>query len=330
LRTLAEGSAPRIVLLAGGLGGARLAPALSREIGPGRLSVVANVGDDLDWQGLRVCPDLDSIAYALAGLWHGDRGWGRRDETFNVREGLERLGAATWFGVGDRDLALHLERTRLLRSGQSLTQASAELARRLGVRGVALLPASDLPSPTRLRLRDGRTLPFQEWYVREEAEPEVEETLLGGGPAAAEALAALAGADCVVFAPSNPLTSIGAILALEGMAPAVRRVPVRIAVSPVVLGQPSGSAAIAHHSRARQRVMRAAGGEDRPSSIAARYRDLADRFILDFTDRSEADEIRRLGLGVEPANVLDDAALAGVLARQAATSSARAGQTPNK
>jgi LPPG:FO 2-phospho-L-lactate transferase len=318
------------VLLAGGLGGARLAPPLGREVGPGRLSVVANVGDDLDWQGVRVCPDLDSIAYALAGLWDGDRGWGRRDETFNVREGLERLGAATWFGVGDRDLALHLERTRLLRAGRSLTQASAELARRLGIRGVALLPASDRPSPTRLRLHDGRTLPFQEWYVREHAEPEVEETLLGGGPASAEALSAVDGADCVVFAPSNPLTSIGAILALEGMAAAVRRVPVRIAVSPVVLGRPSGSTAIAHHARAREQVMRAAGGEDRPASIAARYRDLADRFVLDLTDGSEAEEIRRLGLRVEPADVLDDGALARVLARLAAPSCARAGQTPNR
>ena len=318
----AQGSSPRIVLLAGGLGGARLAPPLSREIGSGRLSVVANVGDDLDWLGLRVCPDLDSIAYALAGLWHGDRGWGRRDETFNVRDGLERLGAPTWFAVGDHDLALHLERTRLLRSGSSLTEASAELARRLGTRGgVTLLPASDLPSPTRLRLCDGRTLTFQEWYVREHAVPEVEETLLAGGSASPAVRSALAAADAVIFAPSNPLTSIGTILALDGMASAIRSVPIRIAVSPVVLGKASTSASIAHHSRARQRVLRAAGGKDRPSSIAARYRDFVEAFVIDAADGSEADEIRRLGLRVEPADVLDDGALARVLGRLAALSS---------
>ena len=107
----------QVVLLAGGLGGARLAPALARVLGRGRLTVVANVGDDLEWMGLRVCPDLDSILYALAGAWDLDRGWGRRGETFRVRDGLAALGAPAWFGVGDADLSLHLARTRLLGSG---------------------------------------------------------------------------------------------------------------------------------------------------------------------------------------------------------------------
>lgn len=303
----------RVVMLAGGLGGARLAPALAREIGPGNLAVVANVGDDLEWMGLRVCPDLDSIGYALGGLWDQARGWGRRGETFEVRDGLRALGAPAWFGIGDRDLALHLERTRLLRDGLGLTEVTAELGRRLGIRDAALLPASDRPSPTRLRLADGRRLDFQEWYVREQAQPQVAETLLAGGPAGDAALAALARAEAVVLAPSNPLTSIAPILALEGMESAVRRVPRRIAVSPVACGRPSASPSVEHHARARRRVLHAAGLADRPAAIAVRYRGLVDTFVIDRSDGAEAEAIRSLGLDAVSADILDDAGLASTL-----------------
>ncbi|MBI2964350.1 MAG: YvcK family protein [Deltaproteobacteria bacterium] len=302
-----------VVLLAGGLGGARLAPALAREIGPGSLDVIANVGDDLEWMGLKVCPDLDSIAYALAGLWDGVRGWGRRGETFAVRDGLRGLGAAVWFGIGDRDLALHLERARMLGEGRSLTEVTADLARRLGVRGAGLLPASDRPSPTRLRLADGRRLDFQEWYVREHAQPVVAETVPAGGAAAEAALGALARADAVVLAPSNPLTSIGPILALDGMEAAMRRVPRRLAVSPVVCARPSASASIEHHARARRRVLEAAGLADRPASIAVRYRNLVDAFVLDESDAGEVEAIARLGLRAVTADILDESRLAGAL-----------------
>src|SRR5262245_66605657 len=147
--------ARRFVLLAGGLGGARLAPALSGILGPGRLTVIANVGDDQEWMGLRVCPDLDSITYSLAGLWDGRRGWGRRGETFQVREALAGLDDGIWFGVGDRDLALHLTRTRLLRSGRTLTHATRRVVDRLGIRGADVGPASDGCAGARFRLPDG-------------------------------------------------------------------------------------------------------------------------------------------------------------------------------
>ena len=303
----------RVVLLCGGLGGARLAPALARLLGPGSLTVVANVGDDLEWMGLRVCPDLDSVAYALAGVWDGERGWGRRGESFHARDTLGALRAASWFAIGDRDLGLHLERARLLRGGATLVAATREISRRLGVRGVSLVPASERLAGTRLVLQDGRVLDFQEWYVRERARPQVRRTLLARAPASAAALAALEAADAVVLGPSNPVTSIGSILALRGMKRALRNVAQRVAVSPVVALRPSRDAIVTHHARARRRVLRAEGRRDRPSSIAARYARLVDRFVLDRADAREAPAIRRLGLEVVLADLLDASALARTL-----------------
>ena len=307
-----------VVLLAGGLGGARLAPALARELEPRALTVVANVGDDLDWMGLRVSPDLDSIVYSLAGLWHRERGWGRRDETFVVRAALHGLGRAeapSWFGVGDRDLALHLLRSRMLGDGKTLTSATSDIAKRLGVDSAAVVPASDEPSATRVRLRDERTVDFQEWYVRDAARPEVVETLLSTSPASPAALEALSRAEAVVFAPSNPVTSIGAILALGGMREAVARAPRRIAVSPVAAGRPSQNPTVEHHARARARVLRAIGCQDRPAAIAGRYGELVTHFVIDEADRAEGPAISKLGLEVGVCDTLDDDVLARAVAK---------------
>jgi LPPG:FO 2-phospho-L-lactate transferase len=303
----------RVVLLAGGLGGARLAPALARTLGRGRLTVVANVGDDLEWMGLRVCPDLDSIVYALAGEWDRDRGWGRRGETFRVRAGLGALDAPAWFGVGDADLSMHLARTRLLGSGASLSEVTRSLSRRLGVRGVAVVPASDAWARTRFSTRDGRRLGFQEWYVRERARPRIRRTLLSRAAPSAAALAALRRADALVLGPSNPVTSIGAILALRGFAAAARGVRLRVAISPVVKRRTAWSSTVAHHARARRHVLEAVGARDRAASIAARYSDLVDGFVVDRSDRAEADAIRRLGLEVAVADLLDEERLAETL-----------------
>jgi LPPG:FO 2-phospho-L-lactate transferase len=184
-------SESQVVLLTGGLGGARLAPSLRDALGPGRLTVIANVGDDLTSHGLRVCPDLDSVNYSLAGLWDSERGWGLKDETFRVRDALASLHEPPWFNVGDRDLALHLLRTERLRAGRSLAQTTQELSRRLGVGDVELVPASDEPSETRMLLEDGRVLHFQEWYVREGAEPELGKVRLAGGAASRTAIHAI-------------------------------------------------------------------------------------------------------------------------------------------
>jgi LPPG:FO 2-phospho-L-lactate transferase len=312
---------PQVVLLTGGLGGARLAPCLRDVLDPGKLSIVANIGDDLTWHGLRVCPDLDSVTYALADLWDSERGWGLHDETFNVRDALTGLHAPQWFNVGDRDLALHLLRSDHLRSGRTLTDATRELSRELGVADVTVLPASDEPNETHMLLKDGRLLHFQEWYVREGAVPELSEVRLADGAASKAAIQAIEGADVVVFSPSNPITSIGAILALEGIEEAIRRVPCRIAVSPVVTGIEPNDAGARHHALARQRTLATEGFADDPSGISARYSSLAELFLLDNADADYTEEIRRAGLEPVHADLLDSPALARTLVSRFAAGS---------
>ena len=305
----------RVVLRSGGLGGARLAPALSRALGPDRLTIVANVGDDLDWRGLRVSPDVDSILYALAGVWDAERGWGRRGETFAARDALATIGEEGWFGVGDRDLALHLFRTDRLRAGETPTAVIAAALARFGVSGVRLLPASDEANRTTVVLADGRRLSFQEWYVREAAAPALTEVGLAGGAASEAALDAVSAADVVILGPSNPVTSLGAILALRGMRAAVAAAPRRILVSPVVCGTPSDDPGLRRHFLARTRVLAAEGREDRPISIGAGFVGLVGELWIDAADGGEAAAIRALGIEPVVAPLLDAEALARALTR---------------
>jgi LPPG:FO 2-phospho-L-lactate transferase len=282
-------------------------------LGPGRLTLIANVGDDLSWHGLRVCPDLDSVTYSLAGLWDSERGWGLKDETFRVRDALASLHEPPWFNVGDRDLALHLLRTERLRAGRSLAQRTQELSRRLGIGDVELLPASDEPSETRMVLEDGRVLHFQEWYVGEGAEPELGKVRLAGGAASRTAIHAIEGAGVLVLGPSNPVTSIGAILALEGIEEAVRNVPLRVAVSPVVVGIGSEDAGVRYHALARQRTLATVGCTDEPGEISARYAGLVEHYFIDHADAGYKKEVRRNGLEPIRADLLDSRALAKAL-----------------
>jgi len=307
-----------VVLLTGGLGGARLAPTLARVLGPGRLTVIVNVGDDLDWHGLRVCPDLDTVLYALGGQFDRERGWGRTGDTFTVTDALRSLGEAAWFGIGDRDLATHLVRSDLLEVGRSLTDATRELARRLGVFDPVVLPASDGRCPTVLELADGRRTGFQEWYVGMRAVPAVSAVRLGAGTAAPTALEALDGAAAVVLGPSNPVASIGTILSLEGMTEAVAAVPIRIAVSPTVDAVGPLSTTIAHHALARRQLLAASGGTDSPSGVAAHYArhhpGLVDRYLIDERDVAEASSVAGSGLRPLPVALLDPDRLASALA----------------
>jgi LPPG:FO 2-phospho-L-lactate transferase len=305
---------PRIVLLSGGFGGARLVPALRELVASGHLSVIANTGDDLTWFGLRVCPDVDAILYSLAGLWNAEAGWGRRGETFRTRDALTDLGSPPWFNVGDLDLALHLLRTELLRSGKTLTEATRELARRLRVQGATVIPASDQPQETHVVLQDGRLLHFQEWYVKESARPPVRQVRVPHGPASPAALDALRHADAVILGPSNPASSIGPILSRHGLTDLVRQVRCRIAVSPVVLGISPPDAAVSHHARARQQLLTPGGAEDTPEGIAKLYAGLVQYFVLDRTDSSQVSEIEQLGLNPVTCDLLDSAQLARTLA----------------
>lgn len=299
-----------VVLLTGGLGGARLAPALRDALGPDRLTVIANVGDDLDWHGIRVCPDMDSVTYSLAGIWDSERGWGLKDETFSVRDAILKLDAPAWFNVGDRDLAFHLMRGDLLREGHTLSEATKILSEKLGVGGVTILPASDESNETHVLTGDGRRLHFQEWYVGERAKPELREVRLSGGKASPGVISALENAEAVILGPSNPVTSIGAILSLEGMREAILNVPNRIAVSPIVVGVGSDNAGVHHHSLARSRVLSTWNCKDDPASIAKLYAEMTQTFLLDESDVEYSDEIRNLGLEAATAKLLESESLA--------------------
>jgi LPPG:FO 2-phospho-L-lactate transferase len=224
-------------VLCGGLGGSRFVDALARAAGPEQVTAIVNVGDDVEILGLHVSPDLDTILYTLAGLLDEERGWGVRDETTNALQLAGRLGGETWFTLGDRDIGLHLVRSRLLREGVPLSEATRSLAARLGV-GVLLLPASDDPVRTHLTTPIGE-LDFQTWFVARRHADEVTAVRYAGAEAARPApgvLDAIAGAEVVFLAPSNPFVSIGPILAVPGIREALAGKRV-VAVSPLVAGR---------------------------------------------------------------------------------------------
>ncbi|MBV8612642.1 MAG: YvcK family protein, partial [Acetobacteraceae bacterium] len=204
-----------IVALSGGIGGAKLAVGLAQALPAGRLAVVANTGDDFEHLGLAISPDIDTLTYALAGLDNPALGWGRRDETWSFMETLATLGGETWFRLGDRDLALHMERTRRLRAGEALSDITEDIGRRLGARA-RVLPATDDRVRTRLRTERG-WMDFQPWFVGLRAEPRVAEVVFAGAETARPlpaVLDAVAGAEAIVVCPSNPFISIDPMLAI--------------------------------------------------------------------------------------------------------------------
>lgn len=284
----------RYVVLSGGVGGAKFALGLSRVLHPEQLTIVANTSDDFRHLGLAISPDLDTLMYTLAGSVNDDTGWGCRDETWSCMAGLAALGADTWFRLGDRDLATHLTRTRLLASGQTLTQVTRQLCSRLGV-AVNLLPMSDAPIRTLLDTDAGR-LEFQDYFVRRRAEPRVTAIRYEGAsqaPPAAALASLLTEPDlgAIFIAPSNPWLSIDPILAIPSLAAALRSstAPV-IAISPIVGGQAlKGPTA---------KIMTELGLPVSAGAVAAHYGNLLDGFILDDADRADADALIADGLAV--------------------------------
>jgi LPPG:FO 2-phospho-L-lactate transferase len=258
--------------------------------------VVGNTGDDLRMHGLAVSPDLDSVAYTLAGLGDEDRGWGLAGETWNVREALVRLGEPGWFALGDRDVATHLLRTRLLAEGATLSQATAELCRRLGV-PLRLLPMSDQRVETRVEV-DGPAGPedlgFQEWWVGRQARDPVRRVRFEGAERARPApgvLEAIGAASGIVLCPSNPVVSIAPILAVPGIRDAVLAARCRVvAVTPIVGGAPVRGMA--------DRLLPAWDVEVSARGVAGLYAGLADAFVLDTVDAAQAGDVA--GLGLEP------------------------------
>jgi LPPG:FO 2-phospho-L-lactate transferase len=279
-----------IAALAGGTGAAKLLRGLAGITEPSRLHIVGNTGDDLDWWGLRVCPDLDSVVYALAGLLDPTRGWGVRGDTFHCLDAMGRLGRDTWFRLGDRDLATHLHRTLLIRAGASLSAATRAIAESLGV-AARVMPMSDDPVRTEICTPAG-WLGLEEFFVRERCAPPVLEVAYRGADAARPApgaVEAIEAADVVVVCCSNPVTSIGPILAVPGIENALARAsgPV-VAVSPIVGGEAvSGPAG---------KLLLARGLEVSPLGVARAYRPWLDTLVIDAKDASCAGLLDREGV----------------------------------
>ena len=268
----------KVAVLSGGVGGARFLRGLVGVVDPGNVSIVGNVADDIELLGLRVSPDLDSILYTLTGRSDDERGWGRADESWRALETVSELGGEDWFRLGDRDLGLHLVRTELLRSGASLTEATARIAHALGL-DAHLLPATDDPVRTFLETPAG-TFPFQTWFVARGHRDEVDAVHYAGAPGAAPApgvLEALDAADVILIAPSNPYVSIGPILAVAEIRAALeRRSAPCVAVSPLVGGR-------AVKGPADRMLSRLAGGTT-PAHVASCYTGLVDALVLDVAD----------------------------------------------
>jgi LPPG:FO 2-phospho-L-lactate transferase len=278
-----------VAVLSGGVGGARFLRGVVSVVDPGNVSIVGNVADDLEVLGLRVSPDLDSILYTLTGRSDELRGWGRADESWRALDSVAELGGESWFRLGDRDIGLHLVRTEMLRAGVPLHQATGRIARALGLEA-KLLPATDDPVRTFLETPSG-TFPFQTWFVARGHRDEVDAVHYAGAPEARPApgvLAALADADVIVIAPSNPYVSIGPILAVAEIREAIaqRTVPC-VAVSPLVGGR-------AVKGPADRMLMRLAGGTT-PAHVASCYAGLIDALVVD-----ESDEHVDLPAGIRP------------------------------
>ena len=306
-----------IIALSGGVGGAKLALGLSRIMPAEKLLVVVNTGDDFEHLGLSISPDIDTVAYTLAGLANREGGWGRHDETWSFMQTLEALGGETWFRLGDRDVALHVERTRRLRAGESLSAVTADLCRRLGV-GPLVVPMTDDKVRTRL-LTDLGWLDFQEYFVHRRCEPVVSELQFQGAGAARPHpafIAALAdpGLEAVVICPSNPFISVEPILAIPGVREALMEcmAPI-IAVSPIIAGRAvKGPTA---------KMMTELGLDPSAGTVAARYAELLDGYVIDHADMSEVVSIdARVTLAQTLMTTMEDReALARIVVEAAAT-----------
>ena len=275
----------KIVLLSGGGGGARFARGLDDTLEPGELTVIGNVGDDLEILGLHVSPDLDSLLYTLAGLIDEERGWGRAGETWQALESAGGWGGESWFRLGDLDLGLHLVRTQALREGALLSEVTERLARRLGLRST-ILPATDDRLRTRVITPAG-TFDFQEWFVGRAHRDEVDAVEYAGADEASVApgvLEALGAAAAILLAPSNPYLSIGPILAVQPIRQAIERRKVRcVAVSPLV-----GGAAVT--GPAGRMLLRMAGGTS-PDFVAQSHKGIIDALVIDESDAPAAADV---------------------------------------
>jgi LPPG:FO 2-phospho-L-lactate transferase len=309
-------SAIKIVALAGGVGGAKLAHGLAQCLPPENLTVIVNVGDDFDHLGLRICPDLDTVCYTLAGIANPVTGWGRADESWNVFEEVKRLGGPSWFQLGDRDLSTHLERTRRLHAGQPLSQITQGFCQSWGV-NLTVLPTTDDFTPTWVYTDNGE-LPFQEYFVRRQCQPRVSGFRFEGVEHARPApgvLETLRSAEIVFICPSNPWVSIDPILAIPGIREALTPKPgndqgistreindhatvkrVVVAVSPIIGGKTvKGPAA---------KMYAELGIQPSALAVARHYGSLLTGFVMDTVDTAQAGAVQALGIRTLTTNTL--------------------------
>ena len=281
-----------ITALAGGVGAARFLQGLVKVVPEEEITVIVNTGDDIELYGLHISPDLDIVMYTLAGIVDEEKGWGVRGDTFHCLDMLRRYGHETWFNLGDKDFATHIYRTHLLRSGPSLSEATKTLCQNLGLK-VKILPMTDDKFETKIVTLRG-TMHFQEYLVKRKAQYEVIDVLFEGAKEAKPApgvVDSILNAEAVIICPSNPIVSIGTILSLKGIKNAVEETEAKVAaVSPIVGGSPVKGPA--------DKLMRGLGLDVSAYAVADLYRDFLDAFVIDQVDRTEKEQIERLGLRV--------------------------------
>jgi LPPG:FO 2-phospho-L-lactate transferase len=301
----------RVVALAGGVGAARFLRGLVRAVDPAQLTIVVNTGDDREFYGVHVSPDLDIVTYTLAGRVDAERGYGLTGDSFAVIEALAAYGHPTWFRLGDRDLATCLHRTQRLRAGATLAVVTDEIRRAHGL-ACRILPMSDDACPTFVRLSNGARVHFEEYLVRDGAPDDVESVDLSAARAARPAPGvadAIANAEAILVCPSNPIVSIGPILALPGVRDAILRsgAPV-VAISPIIGGMPVKGPA--------DRLLRGTGAEVSARGVAQLYASWCDGFVLDQRDAAQARDVEALGLAARAVDTLmRDVAISESLAR---------------
>jgi LPPG:FO 2-phospho-L-lactate transferase len=287
-----------ITALAGGVGAAKFLTGLMKLVDEKNLSIIVNTGDDIEMFGLHVSPDVDIVTYTLAGIVDEEKGWGIKGDTFNCLEALGKFSCKTWFNLGDKDLATHIFRTDLLKSGLKLSEVTARVGRLLGLEAT-ILPMTDDEFETRVLIEDG-SVHFEEYFVKRGAKDEVLGVEFFGADnanPAAGVLESIMDAELLVVCPSNPIVSIGTILAVNGVRDAVKRTEAKkVAVSPIIGGAPVKGPA--------DKLLRGLGFEVSAYSVAKLYSDFLGTFILDVADSAERTEIEKLGIEVEVTNTL--------------------------
>ncbi|HLH61090.1 MAG TPA: 2-phospho-L-lactate transferase [Ktedonobacteraceae bacterium] len=299
-----------IVVLAGGVGAARFLQGLVQVVPQDRLTVIVNTGDDRDFYGLHVSPDIDIVTYTLAGLVDETHGWGIRNDTYNTMQQLTAYGNEDWFLLGDRDLATHIHRTNLLRQGKTLSEVTDHLRHHFGL-NIRILPMSDQPIATHIQTPAG-LLHFQEYMVKRRCTDEVQDVVFVGASEAKPApgvLDAIKQAEAILVAPSNPIVSIGSILAVPGIHDALHEASgMVVAVSPIVGGMPIKGPA--------DKLMSGLGMEVSPAGVARCYRDFLDVMVIDEQDAHLIERIEDLGIPAMATNtIMRDSAAKAALAR---------------